>query len=84
VVGGVCFGALLSGTFFSFLNFASTTLLWHGTFTINSLAHVFGSRRFITTDTSKNNLFLSILTMGEGWHNNHHAWMTSVKAGLVW
>lgn len=70
------------GLFWGFI--VSTTLLWHGTFTINSLAHVFGSRRFITTDTSKNNLFLSILTMGEGWHNNHHAWMTSVKAGLVW
>ncbi len=62
----------------------STVLLWHGTFTINSLSHVFGSRRFQTTDTSKNNFVLALITMGEGWHNNHHCYMSSVKQGFYW
>src|SRR4051812_14166811 len=52
--------------------FVSTTLLWHGTFTINSLSHIWGRRRYETTDDSKNNPVLAIVTMGEGWHNNHH------------
>ncbi|MBZ0254057.1 MAG: fatty acid desaturase, partial [Candidatus Methylomirabilis sp.] len=50
----------------------STVVLWHSTFVINSLAHVFGGRRYHTTDTSRNNFALAMLTMGEGWHNNHH------------
>jgi stearoyl-CoA desaturase (delta-9 desaturase) len=62
----------------------SNVLLWHGTFTINSLSHVFGSRRFKTTDTSRNNFFLAILTMGEGWHNNHHHYMSSTRQGFYW
>ena len=44
---------------------------FHGTQTINSLAHIYGRRRFDTTDRSKNNLWLSLITLGEGWHNNH-------------
>jgi len=64
--------------------FLSTVLLWHGTFTINSLSHVFGSQRYRTGDTSKNNFFLSLLTMGEGWHNNHHCYQASVNQGFYW
>ncbi len=59
----------------------STVLLWHGTFTINSLSHVFGSRRYLTTDTSKNNFVLSLITLGEGWHNNHHYHQNTVNQG---
>jgi stearoyl-CoA desaturase (Delta-9 desaturase) len=62
----------------------STVLLAHATFTINSLSHVFGSRRFATTDTSRNNLGLALLTMGEGWHNNHHHYMNSANQGFYW
>ena len=51
--------------------FLSTVLLWHGTFTVNSLNHVFGKRRYATTDTSRNSAILAFMTMGEGWHNNH-------------
>jgi len=47
----------------------SSVLLWHGTFTINSLSHMFGHRRYATTDTSKNSFLLSLITLGEGWHN---------------
>jgi len=64
--------------------FLSTVLLWHGTFTINSLSHVFGSRRYVTTDTSRNNFWLALVTMGEGWHNNHHCYMTSANQGFFW
>ncbi len=71
-----------SGLFFGF--FASTVLLWHGTFTINSLSHVFGKRRFATTDHSRNNWLLAIVTMGEGWHNNHHRYSGSTRQGFYW
>jgi stearoyl-CoA desaturase (delta-9 desaturase) len=64
--------------------FVSTTLLWHGTFTINSLAHVFGRRRYPTTDDSRNNWFLALITMGEGWHNNHHHYQRSTSQGFFW
>lgn len=62
----------------------STCALMHGTFTINSLSHVFGSRRYATTDTSRNNLWLALITLGEGWHNNHHHYMNSANQGFFW
>ena len=64
--------------------FLSTVFLFHGTFTINSLAHVWGSRRYQTKDTSRNNWFLALLTLGEGWHNNHHHYMRSARQGFFW
>jgi len=62
----------------------STVVLWHATFCINSLAHVVGRRRYVTGDESRNNWFLALLTMGEGWHNNHHAYQVSVRQGFRW
>ncbi len=62
----------------------STVLLWHGTFTINSLAHVFGRRRYQTTDTSRNSFLLALITLGEGWHNNHHHYQASTNQGFFW
>jgi stearoyl-CoA desaturase (Delta-9 desaturase) len=62
----------------------STVLLWHGTFTINSLAHVFGRRRYVTTDTSRNSWVLALITHGEGWHNNHHYYQSSANQGFYW
>ena len=62
----------------------STVLLYHGTFLINSLAHVWGSRRFATPDESRNNFWLALITLGEGWHNNHHHFMSSVRQGVRW
>jgi len=62
----------------------STVLVYHGTFCINSLAHVRGSKRYVTGDDSRNNLLLAIFTMGEGWHNNHHAYQSSVRQGFKW
>ena len=70
--------------FFVWGGLVSTVLLWHGTFTINSLSHVFGSRRYPTKDTSRNNGLLAIITMGEGWHNNHHYYPSSVRQGFFW
>jgi stearoyl-CoA desaturase (Delta-9 desaturase) len=64
--------------------FISTVMLWHSSFTINSLSHVFGRRRYETTDTSRNNMLLALLTMGEGWHNNHHHYMASARQGFFW
>jgi stearoyl-CoA desaturase (delta-9 desaturase) len=62
----------------------STVVLWHATFSINSLAHVVGRRRYVTGDESRNNWLLALLTMGEGWHNNHHAYQVSVRQGFRW
>lgn len=62
----------------------STTLLYHGTFVINSLTHMWGTRRFNTTDESKNSLLLALITLGEGWHNNHHRYPGSEPQGMYW
>jgi stearoyl-CoA desaturase (Delta-9 desaturase) len=64
--------------------FLSTVLLYHGTFSINSLMHVFGRRRYATTDTSRNSLLLALVTLGEGWHNNHHYYQSSTNQGFYW
>lgn len=64
--------------------FVSTTLLWHGTFAINSVAHWFGRRRYATTDSSKNSFLLALVTMGEGWHNNHHYFPRATRQGFFW
>jgi stearoyl-CoA desaturase (delta-9 desaturase) len=62
----------------------STVLLWHGTFSINSLAHVWGGRRYRTTDDSRNNFWLALITLGEGWHNNHHTYQSAARQGFYW
>lgn len=62
--------------------FISTVVLYHATYTINSLAHLFGKRRFNTKDDSRNNIWLALLTLGEGWHNNHHRYPASTKQGF--
>ena len=64
--------------------FISTIVLFHATVTINSLAHVFGSRRFDTRDDSRNNWLLALITFGEGWHNNHHHFPGSARQGFRW
>ena len=64
--------------------FVSTTILFHGTSTINSMAHIFGNQRFNTGDKSKNNFWLALITLGEGWHNNHHYYMHSARQGFYW
>jgi stearoyl-CoA desaturase (delta-9 desaturase) len=62
----------------------STVLVYHATFCINSLAHMSGSTRYLTGDDSRNNWLLAVFTMGEGWHNNHHAYQSSVRQGFRW
>lgn len=64
--------------------FISTVVLLHATFTINSLDHMIGTRRFDTNDTSRNNVVLAILTFGEGWHNNHHRYAIAARQGFRW
>ena len=70
------------GLFIGF--FWSTVLVYHGTFCINSLAHVLGKKRYLTGDNSRNNWLLALFTMGEGWHNNHHAFQSSARQGFKW
>lgn len=64
--------------------FVSTIVLFHATVTINSLAHRYGKRRFDTKDDSRNNVWLALLTFGEGWHNNHHFFPGSSRQGFHW
>ncbi len=64
--------------------FISTIALFHATCTINSLAHQFGSRRFDTNEGSRNNLWLALITFGEGWHNNHHYYPGASRQGFYW
>jgi stearoyl-CoA desaturase (Delta-9 desaturase) len=64
--------------------FVSTVLLFHATFTINSLGHIWGKRRFKTKDHSRNNAWFAFLTLGEGWHNNHHRFAVSTRQGFYW
>ncbi len=64
--------------------FISTVMLFHATCTINSLDHMYGTRRFDTPDTSRNNALLALITLGEGWHNNHHHYAVSARQGFRW
>lgn len=88
VVPPIMLGAavyLIGGASALFIGFfLSTVLLYHGVFLINSLAHVFGRRRYVTRDTSRNSLILALLTCGEGWHNNHHHYQSTAKQGFFW
>ncbi len=62
----------------------STVAVWHATFSINSLAHVVGRRRYLTGDQSRNNWWLALMTLGEGWHNNHHHYQSAARQGFRW
>jgi stearoyl-CoA desaturase (delta-9 desaturase) len=72
----------MPGVVWGFL--VSSVAIAHATFCINSLAHVWGYRRYQTDDWSRNNPPLAIVTLGEGWHNNHHHYMTSARQGFFW
>jgi stearoyl-CoA desaturase (Delta-9 desaturase) len=62
----------------------STVLTWHATFSINTFTHMFGRRRYETRDDSRNSLILALVTLGEGWHNNHHHYKASTRQGFYW
>jgi stearoyl-CoA desaturase (delta-9 desaturase) len=64
--------------------FISTTALFHGTSCINSMAHLMGKRRYKTEDDSRNSFILAIITLGEGWHNNHHRYQSATRNGFFW
>ncbi|MGD9739054.1 MAG: acyl-CoA desaturase [Bauldia sp.] len=83
VVGALCF--VIAGWPGLVVGFVwSTVLVYHATFAINSVAHVFGRKRYVTGDDSRNNVWLAFFCMGEGWHNNHHAFQSSVRQGFRW
>jgi stearoyl-CoA desaturase (delta-9 desaturase) len=72
----------LPGLMWGFM--VSTVVLYHATFTVNSVCHLWGSRPYDTKDGSRNNFLMALLTMGEGWHNNHHHEMTCARQGREW
>jgi stearoyl-CoA desaturase (delta-9 desaturase) len=59
-------------------------LVWHATFSVNSFTHLYGRRRYATRDTSRNLAPVALLTLGEGWHNNHHRHPRSARQGVPW
>ena len=63
---------------------ARTVLVWHMTWSVNSLSHLFGYRNYATREESRNNWFVSAIAAGEGWHNNHHGDPTSVSNWHRW
>jgi len=81
---GVAFYLLGGWEVFTWGFLVSNVMLWHGSFSINSLSHLFGKRRYETSDDSRNNWALAILTTGEGWHNNHHHYQSSANQGFHW
>ena len=64
--------------------FISTVLVHHAIYSANSIGHLFGSRRFESSDQSRNNVFVALLTFGDGWHNNHHYYQRSARHGFYW
>jgi len=85
VIAGAVATFAIGGFFALVWGFAvSQVLAWHGTFTINSLSHLWGGRRYATDDDSRNNPVLAVITMGEGWHNNHHHYQVAARQGFYW
>ncbi len=94
VIGGLILPGVIAiaftGSFKAFLTailwggFVRVFLVHHSTWSINSVCHLFGASPYKTEDESRNNLVCAILTFGEGWHNNHHAFPTSARHGLAW
>ncbi len=83
VLGAFCFWVGgWSGLVVGFV--ISTVLLYHTTFLVNSACHLFGRRRYATGDASRNNVLVALLTMGEGWHNNHHHYQNCARQGFFW
>jgi len=79
----LCYGlAGWSGVVYSFI--VGTVLLYHATFLVNSVCHLFGTRRYNTPDQSRNCWWAALLTLGEGWHNNHHHYQSSARQGFYW
>jgi stearoyl-CoA desaturase (Delta-9 desaturase) len=91
VLGGIVNGGSITTMFtsagFSTLLigfFLSTVILYHATFSINSIMHKFGNQRYESNDESKNSVWLALLTLGEGWHNNHHYYEVAARQGFFW
>src|SRR5207244_9509714 len=84
IVSGLLFFAIGGWRMVVWGVFARVILGWHTTWFVNSLSHLYGQRPHETNDDSTNNWLVALLTFGEGWHNNHHAFPTSARHGLAW
>lgn len=85
LLGWLVTGAASGGlTYFLWGFCLSTVILYHTTFAINSFCHLLGSRRYETGESSRNSFILAILTLGEGWHNNHHYYPHCARQGFFW
>jgi len=82
---GYCYGGVTAGLYGLLWGGAVRIFLnHHVTWAVNSVCHTYGGREFVTTDASRNNFLIGLLAMGEGWHNNHHAFPRSANHGMHW
>ena len=81
---GLALLALGGWSYLMWAVFFRVTFNLHATWLVNSATHMWGTRRFSTSDDSRNNWWVALLTFGEGWHNNHHAHPTAARHGLAW
>lgn len=78
-------GSVIDGFYVLFWGgFFRLVIVWHATWSVNSVCHLWGAQPFNSTDQSRNNFWVATITMGEGWHNNHHENPSSARAGLRW
>ena len=85
LLGGTLSSAALYGvSIMLFGSFVRTVIVWHQTWAVNSIAHLWGYRSYDTDEDSRNNLFVGLFANGEGWHNNHHADPRSARHGHRW
>jgi stearoyl-CoA desaturase (delta-9 desaturase) len=84
VIGWAVDGAAFGWSLFIWGFCLRTVFVWHGTWFVNSVTHVWGYRNYKTTDNSRNTWWVALLTFGEGWHNNHHADQRAAAHGHRW
>lgn len=84
VIGTAIGGWQLGASLFIWGCVLRTVCTWHATWLVNSATHRWGYRSYPSDDNSRNNWWVSLLTFGEGWHNNHHAHPYSARMGLKW
>jgi stearoyl-CoA desaturase (delta-9 desaturase) len=81
---GISAAAQFGASLFVWAGALRTVLVWHTTWSVNSVTHIWGYRNYDTPDRSRNHPIVGLLAAGEGWHNNHHAQPTSARHGHKW
>jgi stearoyl-CoA desaturase (delta-9 desaturase) len=84
IIAGAAVWIFAGPAMFVWAGLVATVLEWHTLFIANSLCHMFGWKRYPTSDNGRNNPFFALLLLGEGWHNNHHYYPGAARQGFFW